>query len=60
MQGSAPYIYLLTEINDKKACINIKNNDNAYFAWAMVSVLYPSDQLKYPGRSSSYPHYPLC
>ena len=35
------YIELPKQIEDKKACINVKNNDNACFAWAVMSALYP-------------------
>ncbi|XP_037926191.1 uncharacterized protein LOC119661065 [Hermetia illucens] len=56
MQGSS-YIQLPKEISDKKACINVKNDDNACFAWAVVSALHSVRRLEHPDRPASYPHY---
>ncbi|CAD7084336.1 unnamed protein product [Hermetia illucens] len=56
MQGSS-YIQLPKEISDKKACINVKNDDNACFAWAVVSALHSVHRLEHPDRPASYPHY---
>ncbi|XP_071055460.1 uncharacterized protein [Onthophagus taurus] len=49
------YIRLPSEIINKKACINIKNNDNACFAWCLTAALHPAQISKV--RTSSYPHY---
>ncbi|KAB0790845.1 hypothetical protein PPYR_14921, partial [Photinus pyralis] len=49
------YIELPSQIQSKKACVNVKNDDDACFAWAVVSALYPVD--KHPQRISKYPHY---
>lgn len=38
-------LYWLTKlINDKKACINVKNNDRECFKWSVKSALYPVDK----------------
>lgn len=54
LQASS-YIPLPTKVQLKKACVNVKNTDNACFFWAVISALYPADQHCY--RVSSYPHY---
>ncbi|XP_031358182.1 uncharacterized protein LOC116181880 [Photinus pyralis] len=54
-QLGSSYIELPVLIKRKEACINVKNDDNACFAWAVVSALYPVD--KHPQRISKYPHY---
>ena len=56
LRGSS-YINLPKDIISKKACINIQNKDNACFAWAVMSALYPPDESMKPARISSYPHY---
>ncbi|CAH0547044.1 unnamed protein product [Brassicogethes aeneus] len=42
-------------VKKKEACINIKNNDEACFAWAVTSALYPA--AKNSDRTAAYPHY---
>ncbi|XP_044748775.1 uncharacterized protein LOC123309638 [Coccinella septempunctata] len=54
-QLGSSYIELPAQIRNKGACINIKNKDEACFAWAVTSALYPVD--KKPERVSKYPHY---
>ncbi|VEN46542.1 unnamed protein product [Callosobruchus maculatus] len=54
MRGSS-YIDLPSHIKNKKACVNVKNDDQACFAWAVVSALYPAD--KHSDRTSMYPSY---
>ncbi|XP_055856053.1 uncharacterized protein LOC129919224 [Episyrphus balteatus] len=54
MRG-ASYIELPRNIQLKHAIINVKNNDDACFAWAIVSALYPCQDNA--DRVSSYPHY---
>lgn len=49
------YIALPPAIQNRKACINVQNNDNACFAWAVISALYPAK--KNTNRTSSYPDY---
>ncbi|XP_044741961.1 uncharacterized protein LOC123302932 [Chrysoperla carnea] len=49
------YIELPTQIKRRKACINVKNNDDACFAWAVTSALYPVE--KNHDRVLRYPHY---
>nr|CAI5862339.1 unnamed protein product [Callosobruchus analis] len=53
MRGSS-YIQLPPQIR-KKACVNVKNDDQACFAWAVVSSLYPAEQSS--DRISMYPPY---
>src|SRR3978361_2141820 len=43
MHGSS-YIPLPKPIAAKQACINVKNDDNACFAWAVVSALHPVEK----------------
>lgn len=49
------YIELPKQIKDKKACVNVKNDDDSCFAWAVMSALYPAE--KHSDRMSSYPPY---
>ncbi|KAF2885469.1 hypothetical protein ILUMI_20697 [Ignelater luminosus] len=51
----ASHVTLPLEIAKKHACINIKNVDEACFAWVVVSALHPVE--KDPQRITSYPHY---
>ncbi|XP_066157649.1 uncharacterized protein [Euwallacea fornicatus] len=53
--SGSSYIKLPAEITAKKACINVKNNDEACFFWSIVSALYPASVNS--DRISSYPHY---
>lgn len=56
LRGSS-YIALPSKIKNKNAVINIKNNDHACFAWAIISAMYPPTGDKHTQRTSSYPHY---
>lgn len=50
------YIELPKEIANKHACVNVQNfKDNACFAWAILSALYPVK--KNNNRTTSYPNY---
>ncbi|XP_070171330.1 uncharacterized protein [Polyergus mexicanus] len=49
------HVKLPREIVLKRAVINVRSDDNACFAWAVVAALYPAE--KNAGRESSYPHY---
>lgn len=54
MLGSS-YIDLPSDVRQKKAVINVRNNDNACFAWACVSALV---KVKHnPQRVDNYPCY---
>lgn len=53
--GGSSYISLPKNIAMKHACINVKNNDDACFAWAIVSAIHPANT--HSDRLSSYPHY---
>jgi len=46
---------LPTVIKNKRAIINVENLDNACFAWAVVSALYPRDD--HVNSYLNYPHY---
>ncbi|VEN41876.1 unnamed protein product [Callosobruchus maculatus] len=52
--GGTSYIELPDPIRRKHACVNVKNNDNACFAWAVMSALYCVD--KNSCRTTSYPN----
>jgi len=54
-QLGSSYVELPHKIKIKKACINVENNDNACFAWALMSALYPAG--KHPQRVTKYSHY---
>lgn len=54
LRGSS-YTPLPLPIQKKKACVNVKNQDQACFAWAVLSALYPRN--KNSDRVSSYPNY---
>ena len=41
IQGSS-YVELPKDLVSKKAVINVKNNDNECFKWALLSALYPA------------------
>ncbi|KAJ8913307.1 hypothetical protein NQ315_010975 [Exocentrus adspersus] len=49
------YIKLPKAIENKKAVLNIQNNDMACFAWSVNAALFPSQGD--PTATSSYPHY---
>ncbi|XP_067215258.1 uncharacterized protein [Linepithema humile] len=49
------HIELPLDIVNKKAVVNVKSNNNACFAWAVVAALYPVE--KNSDRVSQYPHY---
>ncbi|XP_065217650.1 uncharacterized protein LOC135843631 [Planococcus citri] len=55
--GGSSYIPLPKWLANKKAIINIQNNDQACFAWAIISALYPREHFQHPYRTSSYPDY---
>ncbi|XP_067216205.1 uncharacterized protein [Linepithema humile] len=49
------HIELPRKIMLKKAVVNVKSNDNACFAWAVVAALYPTKRNS--ERTIEYPHY---
>ncbi|KAF2886226.1 hypothetical protein ILUMI_19947 [Ignelater luminosus] len=49
------YVPLPSEIAKKRAVVNVKNNDDACFAWAVTLALHPA--AKNSDRVSSYQHY---
>ncbi|XP_067204246.1 uncharacterized protein [Linepithema humile] len=49
------HIELPWQIMLKRAVVNVKSNDNACFAWAVVAALHPAK--KNPERTIEYPHY---
>ena len=46
------YIELPKVIQNKKACVNVKNNDDKFFMWAILSALHPAKNN--PHRVSNY------
>lgn len=56
LKGSS-YIELPKELADKKAIINIKNDDNKCFLWSVLASLYPVDRKKYPNKVHHYKKY---
>lgn len=53
--GGSKFITLPKCIKNKKACLNIRNNDEYCFLWCVVAALYPTSQ--HPDRVSSYPYF---
>ncbi|KAK5640735.1 hypothetical protein RI129_009282 [Pyrocoelia pectoralis] len=53
--GISTYVKVPHFIAIKRAVINVQNNDNCCFLWAVVSALYPAQT--HSERTSSYPHY---
>ncbi|CAH1111573.1 unnamed protein product [Psylliodes chrysocephalus] len=54
-QLGSSYVELPSQIMKKHACVNVKNDDQACFAWAVNSALHPVT--KDPQRLYKYPHY---
>jgi len=54
---ASSYIKLPAHIQRKRACVNVKNKDDACFFWAITSALFPVEHHRHPYRTSSYPHY---
>ncbi|XP_057339435.1 uncharacterized protein LOC130676942 [Microplitis mediator] len=54
--GFSTYVNLPQDIKQKKAVLNIKNNDVYCFLWCIKAALFPAEKNKYPGRVSSYQH----
>ncbi|XP_031355178.1 uncharacterized protein LOC116179519 [Photinus pyralis] len=55
LMHASSFIELPKEIQVKKAVINVKNNDEACFGWALSSALFPATLNT--NRISSYPYY---
>ncbi|KAJ8910231.1 hypothetical protein NQ315_015923 [Exocentrus adspersus] len=53
--GGSSYIKLPKFIENKKAVINVNNQDQHCFLWAIISALYPARARV--NQVSSYPHY---
>ena len=53
LAGSS-YIPTPKFVESKKACVNVKNEDNRCFAYAVTSALYPVDGKSHPQRPSHY------
>lgn len=54
LQGSS-FIELPHQIKIKNACVNVKNDDEACFAWAIIAALHPAD--RDPQRVNKYKLY---
>lgn len=52
---ASSYIPTPKTIMDKKAVINVRNNDDGCFGWALASALITPEGP--PNMQSSYPHY---
>lgn len=52
--GLSTYTMLPKYIRDKKAVVNIRNNDPYCFLWAITAALFPTDNNS--TETSSYPH----
>ena len=46
IRGSS-YVDLPGPIKNKQCCINVQNNDNKCFEWAVLSALHPVDEKYY-------------
>ncbi|KAB0802526.1 hypothetical protein PPYR_04712 [Photinus pyralis] len=55
LMHASSFIELPKEIQTKKAIVNVKNNDEACFGWALSSALFPATHN--PQRVTSYPYY---
>lgn len=42
--GGISYVYVPKSIKDKKAVINVKNNDEECFKWAMLRAIFPVEK----------------
>lgn len=56
--GGSSFIKLPASIASRKACINVKNNDEKCFIWSLLSALFPVDRKNHPDRASKYPQDP--
>ncbi|XP_046737560.1 uncharacterized protein LOC124406251 [Diprion similis] len=54
--GLYTYTPLPKHIRDKKAVVNISNNDSYCFLWSVTAALYPANN-RNPNITSSYPHF---
>ena len=54
MRGNS-YVDLPNFIKKKKACVNVANDDNECFKWAILSALHPA--VKNASRVSSYKQF---
>ncbi|XP_060525076.1 uncharacterized protein LOC132701296 [Cylas formicarius] len=55
MGNGSSFVELPKEIANKRACINIRNDDQACFYWSVVCGLFPARFRQY--LPSSYPYY---
>lgn len=55
LRGGSGFIELPAAIKSKKACVNIRNNDDYCFLWSVVATLNPAKN--HPVRVSSYPDF---
>lgn len=54
--SESSYIELPNKIKQEHVCINIKNNSNTCFVWAVVSALYPVNWSSYPDWTTIITH----
>ena len=55
--GGSTYIRLPDKLRNKKACLNVENNDNMCFKWALLSAIHPAPKKDNPKRLSNYKPY---
>lgn len=55
-QLGSSYVELPESIKNKQACVNVKNQDNLCFTWAVTSALYPIEWRNHPNRKTFYLH----
>ncbi|CAH1106821.1 unnamed protein product [Psylliodes chrysocephalus] len=48
---------LMATLQPKTKYVNVENDYNACFAWAVTAALHPTSYGSHPNRVSSYPHY---
>lgn len=53
--GGSKFLSLPKTIKNKKACVNIQNNDKYCFLWCIMAALFPTN--RHPERVTSYPHF---
>ena len=56
-EKESTYIDLPVFIKNKKAVINIQNNDEFCFLWCVTAALYPTKPNQCSSITSSYPHF---
>ena len=53
----ASYLPLPKKLKDKKAVLNIQNEDEKCFLWSILAAKYPVDRTAHANRTSNYTRY---